>query len=123
MDKRVFRINRGISSCSLLEIRPLLSGISGAQLDADICCLKHVDKYIQSSLYMFGGIINEKNVSAELWSFHTVNNTWSLETPGHFDHYSVPYHAAGHTAHVVGNVMIIIFGARPKPRGGFAARM
>ena len=51
--------------------------------------------WIQDSLYLYGGIVEERNVSSELWEFNVGRGAWRLVTGGHDDHSSAPFHAGG----------------------------
>lgn len=64
---------------------------------------------------MYGGIINQKNITNELWSYNTTSNgrRWQLLTAHSDDLNALPYAAAGHTAHVVRNRLLMIFGYNP----------
>ncbi|XP_074640642.1 attractin-like protein 1 [Tubulanus polymorphus] len=61
----------------------------------------------QKMVYMYGGNING-DITNELWRFDLVSNTWmKLNSSSGND---LPIAVAGHTAHLIGNAMIVIFG-------------
>lgn len=63
---------------------------------------------------MFGGVIGKNKITNEFWEFDILTNRWKLLSP--YNSSSVlelPMASAGHTAHVVGNEMHILFGYNP----------
>ncbi|KAL5020999.1 hypothetical protein ScPMuIL_000154 [Solemya velum] len=60
-----------------------------------------------STLYMFGGVVG-KNVSRGLWIYTISQNTWDYKPS------NASIRVAGHTAHVVDDVMYVFFGHNPK---------
>jgi len=64
----------------------------------------------QNSLFVFGGIC-QGIASSETWMFDTLSRNWSqldVSTNAH-----KPMGVVGHTATVVGNEMIVLFGYNP----------
>ena len=69
------------------------------------------------ALFMYGGIIGKGHISKELWSFHLGTQEWRWETPKTgqcLGSLCGEIHSAGHTATMVQNRMLIIFGYRPQ---------
>ncbi|OQV18166.1 Attractin [Hypsibius exemplaris] len=66
------------------------------------------------SLYMYGGVVNGTTIVSEVWQWHLSHNLWLPRKyvkegrEGRLG--SPPIPAAGHTAHIVNNKMLIIFG-------------
>jgi len=68
-------------------------------------------------IFMYGGVMRSGHVSKELWSFDLNTLEWSREVPKRGKCHSDlcgEIHCAGHTATVVQNRMIVIFGHSPK---------
>ena len=69
------------------------------------------------ALFMYGGVMRSGHVSKELWSFHLGTQEWRWETPKTgqcLGSLCGEIHSAGHTATMVQNRMLIIFGYRPQ---------
>ena len=69
------------------------------------------------ALFMYGGVMRSGHVSKELWSFHLETREWRRETPKTgrcLGSLCGEIHSAGHTATVVQNRMIVIFGHSPQ---------
>ncbi|XP_071506476.1 attractin-like protein 1 [Diadema antillarum] len=66
----------------------------------------HTTVHYQDDFLMFGGSLHGRSLSDELWSFNHSSRTWSKLTNGF-------YSLEGHSAHVVDDVMIVIFGYSP----------
>ncbi|VDN37002.1 unnamed protein product, partial [Cylicostephanus goldi] len=60
-------------------------------------------------LYMFGGVIDRRNITSELWSFDLHTREWRKEGSDNTDLMVAPLSVAGHTAHVIGSEMYIFF--------------
>lgn len=69
--------------------------------------MKNVFQQGTSTLYMFGGVVG-KNVSRGLWIYTISQNTWDYKPS------NASIRVAGHTAHVVDDVMYVFFGHNPK---------
>ncbi|XP_015904894.1 attractin-like protein 1 isoform X2 [Parasteatoda tepidariorum] len=72
----------------------------------------------EDNLYMYGGMLYNGTVLNELWLFNTTKRTWHLLSKMTMDQNChsepcSPLAAMGHTATVVGNYMIVIFGHNP----------
>ena len=68
-------------------------------------------------IYMYGGTMRSGHTSKELWSFDIDRRIWAREetNPGQcLASLCGPVHSVGHTANVVSNRMIVIFGHSPK---------
>lgn len=73
-------------------------------------------------LFVYGGIFRNNSVTNELWVFDTISNMWDLQLQPikNYSHKScrspefcAPIAVMGHTATVVDNKMIVIFGHNP----------
>ncbi|CAH1784738.1 unnamed protein product, partial [Owenia fusiformis] len=63
------------------------------------------------AIYLYGGLIYN-TISNELWKYTINENTWELLNPKMNS--SIPLYAVvGHTAHIIGDVMYVIFGHSP----------
>ena len=63
------------------------------------------------SLYMYGGIINGTKIVNEVWQWDIHHNLWLTRTYGKEGRLgSPPLPVAGHSAHIVDNKMLVIFG-------------
>jgi hypothetical protein len=75
----------------------------------------------QDKLYMFGGMLKNGSITHELWSFDIRKERWDLLQDGtNFyptqcltDHFCSPLSVLGHSATLVDNYMIVIFGYNP----------
>ena len=56
----------------------------------------------QDAFYLFGGV-NKGKIKADLWTFNVAAGNWTQLVPS-------PRDLSGHTAHVVNNKMVVIFG-------------
>ena len=68
-------------------------------------------------LFMYGGVMRSGHVSKELWSYDISSREWRREVPKtgrSLGGLSGELHSAGHTATVVQNRMIVIFGHSPQ---------
>ncbi|KIH63123.1 laminin EGF-like protein [Ancylostoma duodenale] len=63
---------------------------------------------------MFGGVIDRRNITSELWSFDIHSREWKKEGGDNTDLMVPPLSVAGHTAHVIGSEMYIFFGYHPE---------
>ena len=82
-------------------------------------------KYIQhpqDSLYIYGGVLNQRKITDEFWAFDMSAHVWAEITQNEQQHVdpkattwptTMPLAVAGHTAHVVGQKMLVIFGYCP----------
>ena len=59
---------------------------------------------------MFGGVVNQANITNELWRFDLTSLKWSLEAAYNKSPDALPSSVAGHTAHVIDEEMFIVFG-------------
>ena len=65
--------------------------------------------WFQNCLILFGGICKKGVVSNEIWTFNITLTEWTLlKNP-----VDEPVGVTGHTATVVGNDMIVLFGYNP----------
>lgn len=75
-------------------------------------------------LFLYGGIFRNHTVTSELWVFDTIANSWDLQVYNYknYNHhnkpcknsdYCPPIAVMGHTATLVDNKMIVIFGHNP----------
>uniref|UniRef100_A0A183D716 Kelch domain-containing protein 10 n=1 Tax=Gongylonema pulchrum TaxID=637853 RepID=A0A183D716_9BILA len=64
-------------------------------------------------LYMFGGVIDERIVTNELWSLDLGTLEWTLETASNNASDAIPSAVAGHAAHLIGDEMLIFYGHSP----------
>ncbi|GFS18350.1 attractin protein 1 [Elysia marginata] len=62
----------------------------------------HTVVFHKGKFYLFGGVSKGK-VKADLWSFDMATRRWTELAPG-------PRDLSGHTAHVVNDTMVVIFG-------------
>ncbi|CAI5455845.1 unnamed protein product [Caenorhabditis angaria] len=74
----------------------------------------------KTKLYMFGGVIRGRdelntpqNITNELWSFDIPSKTWRHIPTMNETILTAPLAVSGHTAHVSGNEMYVIFGYNP----------
>merc|ERR550519_288165 len=70
-----------------------------------------------NKIFMYGGVMRSGHVSKELWSFHLESKVWTKEAPKTgkcLGSLCGEIHSAGHTATVVQNRMIVIFGHSPQ---------
>ena len=70
-----------------------------------------------NKIFMYGGVMRSGHVSKELWSFDLEAREWRRETPRTgrcLGDLCGEIHSAGHTATVVQNRMIVIFGHSPQ---------
>lgn len=67
----------------------------------------------QRKLYLFGGIIGLNQTTNEFWEFDLMTKRWGLLFSHNVSVLKIPLATAGHTAHVVGNEMHILFGYNP----------
>ena len=71
----------------------------------------HIELYFwfQNSLILFGGTCKSGVVTNETWTFNTTSRQWTLlKNPA-----DKPVGVTGHTATIVGNDMIVLFGYNP----------
>ncbi|XP_041477758.1 attractin-like protein 1 isoform X4 [Lytechinus variegatus] len=66
----------------------------------------HSTVFYEDTFYMYGGSLFGSAITAEMWSFHLPSLTWTNMTDG-------PYALEGHSAHIIDDVMIVIFGYSP----------
>lgn len=63
---------------------------------------------------MFGGVVNRSVIVNELWKYSIANKSWTKLGSDRFDtsitKLTFPHQTAGHTAHVIGNSMLVFFG-------------
>nr|CAD2183168.1 unnamed protein product [Meloidogyne enterolobii] len=73
----------------------------------------HSIVHYQNKLYIFGGVINQRTVTNEFWEYNPKNGKWT-DLSSHDDSVQAfPLPVAGHTAHVVGTEMHVLFGYNP----------
>ena len=64
-------------------------------------------------MYIFGGVINQRTVTNEFWEYNPKNGKWT-DLSSHDDSVQAfPLPVAGHTAHIVGSEMHVLFGYNP----------
>ncbi|VDL83459.1 unnamed protein product [Nippostrongylus brasiliensis] len=74
----------------------------------------------KSKLMMFGGVIERKNITNELWSLDLHKKVWKKESDENNDLMKSekvkvpPLAVSGHTAHVIGSEMFVFFGYHPE---------
>ncbi|EYB88721.1 hypothetical protein Y032_0242g3414 [Ancylostoma ceylanicum] len=68
----------------------------------------------KTKLFMFGGVIDRRNITSALWSFDLHSREWKKEGGDNTDLMVPPLSVAGHTAHVIGSEMYIFFGYHPE---------
>ncbi|MCP9266339.1 Kelch domain-containing protein family protein [Dirofilaria immitis] len=66
-----------------------------------------------STIYMFGGVIDERVVTNELWSLDLGTLEWTLENTNNNASDAVPGAVAGHAAHLIGDEMLVFYGHSP----------
>ncbi|EFO22877.1 kelch domain-containing protein family protein [Loa loa] len=71
-----------------------------------------VVKY-KSTIYMFGGVIDERVVTNELWSLDLGTLEWTLENTNNNASDAIPGAVAGHAAHLIGDEMLVFYGHSP----------
>ncbi|CAO4387133.1 unnamed protein product [Caenorhabditis nigoni] len=78
-----------------------------------------VVKY-KNKLYMYGGVTKTKNrhittqeATNELWIFDMTSKTWTEQNHKNETILTAPFAVAGHSAHVIGSEMFVIFGYNP----------
>lgn len=69
--------------------------------------------YYNNHLYLFGGVINDKDITNEFWSFNILTSKWTLLSSHKNSELAFPKQVAGHTAHVINGEMFIFFGYNP----------
>uniref|UniRef100_A0A7E4VRK2 Attractin n=1 Tax=Panagrellus redivivus TaxID=6233 RepID=A0A7E4VRK2_PANRE len=69
--------------------------------------------FYENKLYMFGGVVNSKNITNEFWAYDTHTNTWTMLNSYNASADAFPKAVAGHTAHVINHEMIVFFGYNP----------
>lgn len=62
---------------------------------------------------MFGGVIDDRIVTNELWSLDLGTLEWTLETANNNASDAVPSAVAGHAAHLIGDEMLVFYGHNP----------
>uniref|UniRef100_A0A0N5C9V4 Attractin n=1 Tax=Strongyloides papillosus TaxID=174720 RepID=A0A0N5C9V4_STREA len=67
----------------------------------------------KNKLYIFGGVLNKKVITNELWSFDIITKEFNLLSPHNDSYSSLPLAVAGHTAHIIGDEMYVFFGYNP----------
>lgn len=67
-------------------------------------------KCLQNKIYLFGGVVEDRIVTNELWSLDIFSLEWTLETPGSNAPDAFPHAVAGHTATVIGDEMLVFYG-------------
>lgn len=74
----------------------------------------------EHKIVMFGGMIKNGTITRELWTYDLLKQTWSIWLDGEdfylnscSSDYCAPLPVMGHTATLVDNLMIIIFGYNP----------
>ena len=62
---------------------------------------------------MFGGVTgaNDTNVSRTLYIYNISANRWSYSSIA--ENITIPVAVSGHTSHLIGNIMYVIFGHSP----------
>ncbi|KRZ56907.1 putative protein tag-53 [Trichinella nativa] len=73
----------------------------------------HTVVEFENNLYMFGGLVSSINITNEFWKLDLTTMTWSAMLVQNFYGGQQPLQVTGHTAHVVGNVMLVFFGLNP----------
>lgn len=64
-------------------------------------------------LYLYGGILSNGTVVNSLWTFDMVSSSWERQHSQCITGYCSPLAAMGHTANLIDNKMIVIFGHNP----------
>lgn len=67
----------------------------------------------KNKLFMFGGVMYERNITNELWSLDMGTLEWTLEDPGSTAPDAIPSAVAGHAAHVIGDEIFVFYGYNP----------
>lgn len=62
---------------------------------------------------MFGGVIDERIVTNELWSLDLGTLEWTLENTNNNASDAMPGAVAGHAAHLIGDEMLVFYGHSP----------
>lgn len=62
---------------------------------------------------MFGGVVDQNKTTNEFWEFDMSSKRWTLLSLHNASTLDLPMASAGHTAHVIGNEMHILFGYNP----------
>lgn len=62
---------------------------------------------------MFGGVIDERVVTNELWSLDLGTLEWTLENTNNNASDAMPGAVAGHAAHLIGDEMLVFYGHSP----------
>uniref|UniRef100_A0AC34RET9 Laminin EGF-like domain-containing protein n=1 Tax=Panagrolaimus sp. JU765 TaxID=591449 RepID=A0AC34RET9_9BILA len=73
----------------------------------------HSMVYYKDKLYIFGGVINNKTVTNELWSLDLGSGSWKMLRSHNESPETIPKAVAGHTAHVINDKMYVFFGYNP----------
>uniref|UniRef100_A0A914DA50 Attractin/MKLN-like beta-propeller domain-containing protein n=1 Tax=Acrobeloides nanus TaxID=290746 RepID=A0A914DA50_9BILA len=73
----------------------------------------HTMVFHNNKLYVFGGVVNQNYITNELWSLDMNSLKWTLEFENDNSSLALPMAVAGHTAHVIGNEMHVLFGYNP----------
>ncbi|CAD5222100.1 unnamed protein product [Bursaphelenchus xylophilus] len=77
----------------------------------------HSMVYYAGSFFIFGGVVSDgtygTNITNELWQYEIKSNRWYKFGDYRSNPDSAPYAVAGHTAHVYGDKMYIVFGYNP----------
>ncbi|XGW32973.1 hypothetical protein V3C99_017466 [Haemonchus contortus] len=68
----------------------------------------------KTKLFMYGGVIDRRNITSELWSFDLHTKEWTQENGENRNLTIPPLAVSGHTAHVIGSEMYVIFGYHPE---------
>ena len=68
---------------------------------------------IQGKLYIFGGVIRRNEITNEFWEFDMGIHSWTQLASHNDSALAFPMATAGHTAHLIGNEMHILFGYNP----------
>ena len=66
-------------------------------------------------MYMYGGLVDNE-ITDELWLFNISAREWipiGLELVKHSHPLSTYLRVVGHTAHIIGDIMYVIFGHSP----------
>lgn len=68
------------------------------------------------TIYLYGGILRNGHIVSELWTYNINNNVWHLQSETKSltnSEFCCPIASMGHTATLINNIMIIIFGYNP----------
>ena len=78
-----------------------------------------MDKF-QNKIYMYGGVtktrkrhVTTQAATNELWVFDMTTKSWTEQNHKNETIIAAPFAVAGHSAHVIGSEMFVIFGYNP----------